>query len=152
MSLRCLAFKTCALFYSLSILLYASHTSKAEYHVVSCSVLLVYFEVPEELAVLFPPSITSPPWSQNACLAEFQPSVADGLSEHIVKCVQRLKSRSLLIDQLAELLGHPLESTSGKRVCACFLVACGPTQFLLFVEVGIGFPEERPSLCVQMIR
>lgn len=112
----------------------------------------MHFEVPEEIAVLFPSTVTSPPWSQNACLAEFQPSVTESLSEHVLKCAEMLKSRSLLIDQLAELLGHPLESTIGRRVCACFLVACGSIQFLLFVEIGIGFPEERPSLCVQMIR
>lgn len=109
-------------------------------------------KVPDYLSTLFPPNVTSPPWTQNACLAEFQPSVADSITQHIMESVQRLQRGIVLLDQLEEVFGHPLERTSGIPQTSCYLVAHMSVFFLLFVEIGIGFPDKKPILSVQNIR
>lgn len=109
-------------------------------------------KVPEYLEGIFPPNVTSPPWTQNACLAEFQPSVPDSIIRHITACVQRLHNGISLLDKLEEVFGHPLERTTGIPQTSCHLVAHGSVLFLLYVEIGFSFPDKKPTLIVQSTR
>ncbi|GMH35534.1 hypothetical protein BSKO_03402 [Bryopsis sp. KO-2023] len=114
----------------------------------------ITIKVPPSLSTFFASMTTSltPAWSENTCLAEYQPSAVDSINEQIKLSLKRLQNRSIVIDKLSESLGHALERGFGVKETALYLVAFGGTQFLLFLEIGAGFPEDKPSLSVQMVR
>ena len=83
---------------------------------------------------------------------EFLPSVVASLQQQVDTAVERLRNRSAVFDGLADILGPPLESGLGPKATACFLVSHGGVHFLLFVSLGLGFPDEKPEVWVQNIR
>lgn len=83
---------------------------------------------------------------------EFLPSVVVSLQQQVNTAVERLQNRTIIFDSLSDILGPPLESGVGSKATACFLVSYAGVQLLLFVGLGLGFPEEKPEIWIESFR
>ncbi|CAD7701555.1 unnamed protein product [Ostreobium quekettii] len=119
--------------------------------VFSTSPPTVSLQAPAWLTGLAPP-IDCPSWRADDCMSEFLPTVVTSLQQQVQNTIERLRNRGMIFEGLKEVLGPPLETSYGRKPTACFPVVHGHVQFLLFLSVGLGFPEDKPEIWVQNAR